>query len=74
MKKSKILFLGGVLFLFLTSFSSDVKEVFICKGPQSKKYHFKKDCRGLKNCSTEIYSVTLSEAKSLSRTICGWED
>ena len=74
MKKSKILFLGGLLFLFLTSFSLDVSEVYICKGPQSKKYHYKKDCRGLKNCSTDIYSVALSDAKDLGRSLCGWED
>ncbi len=74
MKKNKFLFLGGVFFLFLTSFSHEVAEVYICKGPQSKKYHYKKDCRGLKNCSTDIYLVPLSDAKSLGRTLCGWED
>jgi hypothetical protein len=74
MKKSKILFLGCLLLLFLTSFSLDVTEVYICKGPQSKKYHYKKDCMGLKNCSTDIYSVSLSDAKNLGRSLCGWED
>ncbi len=71
MKKSKILFLGGLVFLLLTSFSLEVSEVYICKGPQSKKYHYKKDCRGLENCSTEIYSVSIGEAKNLGRTLCG---
>ncbi len=74
MKKCKILLLGGVVFLSFTSFSLDVSEVYICKGPQSKKYHYKKDCRGLSNCSTGTYSVSLSEAKKLGRSICGWED
>lgn len=74
MKKSKFLFLGGLAFLFLTSFSYDVSEVYICKGPQSKKYHYKKDCKGLKNCSTDIYSVSIGEAKNIGRTLCGWED
>lgn len=74
MKKIKILFLGGLVFLFFTSFSIEDSEVYICKGPQSKKYHNKKDCRGLKNCSTDIYSVPLSDAKNLGRTLCGWED
>ncbi len=74
MKKYTILFLGGILFLSLTSFSLDFSEVYICKGPQSKKYHYKKDCRGLTSCSTEIYSVPLSEAKNLGRSLCGWED
>jgi hypothetical protein len=74
MKKSKILFLGVLVFLLLTSFSYDVSEVYICKGPKSKKYHYKKDCRGLSSCSTDTYSVTLSEAKKLGRTLCGWEN
>lgn len=74
MKKSKTLFLGGLVFLFLTSFSYSAYEVYICKGPQSKKYHYIKDCRGLSSCSTDTYSVTLTEAKKLGRTLCGWED
>ena len=49
-------------------------EVYICKGPSSKRYHYKKTCRGLKPCSTEIFTVTLKEAKQLGRTLCGWED
>ena len=56
-----------MVFLFLTSFSYDVSGVYICKGPQSKKYHYKKDCKGLKNCSTDIYSLPLSDAKNLGR-------
>lgn len=74
MKKSKAIFIGGLLFLFLSSFSFNVSEVYICKGPKSKRYHYKKDCRGLSNCSTDTYSLTLSEAKNLGRTLCGWED
>lgn len=50
------------------------KDVYICKGPKSKRYHLVKDCKGLKNCSTDIYKVTFSEAKKLDRTLCGWED
>ncbi len=48
--------------------------VFICKGPGSKRYHYKKYCRGLKSCSTKIYEVSLSKANELKRTLCGWED
>jgi len=48
--------------------------VFICKGPSSKRYHLIKGCRGLKNCSTRIYEVSLSEAKEIGRTLCGYED
>ncbi|WP_346882859.1 hypothetical protein [uncultured Algibacter sp.] len=48
--------------------------VYICKGPGSKRYHYKKNCRGLKSCSTKIHEVSLSKAKELKRTLCGWED
>jgi hypothetical protein len=58
---------------FVTSSISDT-DVYICKGPSSKRYHYKKNCRGLKSCSTKIYEVSLSEAKELKRTLCGWED
>lgn len=58
----------------LLAFSFSETEVYICKGPQSKKYHYTKDCQGLRNCSTDIYKVTLSEAKELKRTLCGYED
>ena len=48
--------------------------VYLCYGEYSTKYHFKKDCRGLSNCSTDIEKTTLTEAKKKKRTICGWED
>ncbi|MCK8480921.1 hypothetical protein [Psychroserpens algicola] len=48
--------------------------VYICKGPSSKRYHYTKTCRGLSACSTKTYKVSLSEAKELKRTLCGWED
>ena len=57
-----------------SSFYTAVTDVYICKGKYSKKYHYKKDCRGLSNCSTDIYTVSLSEAKNIGRTLCGWED
>ncbi|PVX45670.1 hypothetical protein C8C85_1471 [Flavobacterium sp. 103] len=48
--------------------------VYICKGPYSKKYHYDKNCRGLSNCSTEIYSVSKKESQNSGRTLCGLED
>ncbi|WP_423997388.1 hypothetical protein [Maribacter sp. IgM3_T14_3] len=65
-----------VLF-FSSSFSMPVNEatnVYICKGKGSKKYHFVKSCRGLSNCSTNTYQVSLSKAQEMGRTLCGWED
>ena len=61
--------------LFTTSSFKTIKtNVYICKGKYSKKYHYKKNCRGLSNCSTSTYKITLSEAKKLKRTLCGHED
>ncbi|WP_298547156.1 hypothetical protein [uncultured Aquimarina sp.] len=57
----------------LVSYQNDPK-VYICKGKQSKRYHYTEDCRGLSRCSTKIYKVTLSEAKELGRDLCGWEN
>jgi len=64
----------ALIFALATSFVATDTKVFICKGKSSKKYHLKKDCRGLSNCSTETFEVTLDKAKELKRTLCGWED
>jgi hypothetical protein len=45
-------------------------EVYICTGPQSKKYHKTKTCRGLRNCSKTIEKKKVSEAKKLGRDKC----
>lgn len=50
--------------------SSDVT-VYICTGPQSKKYHATKDCRGLNKCSDDIIPVSLAKAKNMGRGPCG---
>ncbi|MGB7841177.1 MAG: hypothetical protein WBL21_00190 [Salinimicrobium sp.] len=73
----KLVLVGAVLFssLAFTAASTAVQsEVYICKGKSSKKYHFNQNCRGLSNCSTGAYKVTLKEARNLGRTLCGWED
>jgi hypothetical protein len=44
--------------------------VYICKGPNSLRFHHHSNCRGLNNCTTQIYTVSVSEAKNLSRTPC----
>ena len=45
--------------------------VYICTGPQSKKYHKTKGCRGLNRCSASIIQISLSKAKSMGRGPCG---
>ena len=47
-------------------------EVYICTGPQSKRYHKTSSCKGLKSCSREIVKVPLKKAKDLGRTPCGY--
>lgn len=59
--------------LFCCSFIKPESAVYICKGNYSKRYHYDKNCRGLSNCSTDIYKVTLDEAKRIGRTMCGIE-
>lgn len=46
--------------------------VYICTGPQSKRYHKTNSCRGLNKCSGDVLKVTITKAKSMNRTACGW--
>ena len=68
----RISLLLGIASIF--AYISTLPTVYICKGKQSERYHLVKNCRGLSNCSTDTYSVSLSEAKKMGRTLCGWED
>lgn len=47
-------------------------KVYICTGPQSKRFHKTPDCQGLRSCSKEIKAVTLEQAKKMGRTPCKW--
>lgn len=46
--------------------------VYICTGPQSKRFHKTSHCRGLNSCSGDVVAVTISKATSLGRTPCKW--
>lgn len=50
--------------------ASAPKRVYVCDGPYAKKYHGKKNCRGLENCSGSIKSISLQEAREMGRTPC----
>lgn len=69
--KSIILIIGLLSFIIPIDLES---YVYICKGKSSVKFHYSSNCRGLSNCSTDIYKVSLSNAKQINRTLCGWED
>lgn len=62
------------LLTIITTSAEKQRKVYICKGAMSKRYHISPKCKGLKKCSTKIHEVSLSEAKSIGRTLCKYED
>ena len=50
--------------------SRDDSCVWICTGPRSRKYHNSKYCKGLRKCSGELKSISISEAESIGRKPC----
>ena len=73
---SKKVLLGFLVsILLITNFTplravEKTNYVYLCEGPYSKVYHKAENCRGLSNCSTKIYKVTLEEAEKMSRRPC----
>lgn len=67
MKKLITLILVTIVCLSFTSFQS---MVYICKGASSRVYHKSERCKGLSNCSTQIYKVSEDEAKKIGRRQC----
>ncbi len=55
---------------FMSPHTGKAEYVYLCEGPYSKVYHKAEDCRGLSNCSTRIYKVTLEEAIKEGRRAC----
>ena len=70
MKYFARLVLSFLIISILVSFSLVESGVFICKGPSSKVYHKSDRYKGLSKCSTEIYNVSIEEAKKLGRRAC----
>jgi hypothetical protein len=54
---------------FTTSFIPQ-NNVFVCTGPKSKVYHKARNCKGLRNCSTDLSSVSIARAKNMGRRAC----
>ena len=73
-KMKKILLISSIGLASLSFTSSTYYDVYICNSKNAKKYHLKKDCRGLSNCKAAVKKITLTKAKELKRTLCGWED
>ena len=51
-----------------------VPSVYICNGSYAKKYHLTPYCRGLSNCKASVSSISTDDARSMGRTLCGYED
>ncbi len=76
MQKSKqipFVFILLSIVILLSSFQGN-STVYICVSGTATKYHYNKDCRGLSACTHDIKAIKLSEAKTVGRTLCGWED
>ena len=58
--------------LFSNSQGKREPHVWICNGPQSKRYHNDPECKGLMSCSGEVSYVLKSEAEDMGRTPCGY--
>ena len=63
-----------ILFVLITSFTNFEENVYICRSKGATKYHFKETCRGLNACKQQIVKKSISDAKDLGLTLCGWED
>ncbi len=46
--------------------------VYICTGPQSKRYHCDRYCQGLSSCSKSVIAVSIDKARKMGRTPCKW--
>lgn len=44
--------------------------MWVCGGPNSKRYHKTKDCRGLNRCSKTPQKMTLKECQKKGYTAC----
>ena len=76
MKTLAIITLSLLLSSFVNSENNKaVKEtgstVLICTGKYSKRYH-NSHCRGMKSCKGDKKKVSLSEAKKMGLTACGY--
>ena len=73
---SKLVSAFTILLVSVIAYANNVtsKYVYICKGSNSYAYHYNPNWRGLRKCSTSLEKITLEEAKSRGRKLCGYED
>lgn len=46
--------------------------VYVCSGPMAKRYHARRDCKGLRKCSRGVREITIYEAQEEGKTPCRW--
>jgi hypothetical protein len=54
--------------------TQEPSKVYICDSENAVAYHYKRDCRGLKQCKHDVLKVTKEEALERKLKRCGWEN
>lgn len=60
----------GLCVVLGSATSLTAQEVYLCMGPKSSAYHLTPNCRGLRNCSTQLKKMSEKEAVSKGRHAC----
>lgn len=51
---------------------SSQQMVYICTGPNSKRYHRSSNCKGFNRCSGSVRKLSVEQARQMGRTPCKW--
>ena len=74
MKSKKSIYVSLLLFFLLSGFQQKKEEqVYICVSVKSTRYHYKKNCRGLSGCKSEIKKISKKKAEKYGRILCKYE-
>lgn len=61
------------ILLFLITAGCAEKRVFVCESSQSVKYHYDKNCIGIKKCRYKIVEIYIDSAIKQGKSLCSWE-
>ncbi|MXV14284.1 hypothetical protein [Hufsiella ginkgonis] len=70
----KTLLLLMIVFIHTNCAVVDTTAVYVCESRNATRYHYKRNCRGLGNCTYKVAKITLSNAKKSGKKLCRWED
>lgn len=65
-----VLMTGVATEMTLEANSQKEPTVYVCTGPQSKRYHASSNCNGLNRCSGSVVEKTKSSAEKSGKTPC----